>query len=144
MPTITHTTRSPEETHQLAAALAARLRSGAVLALHGELGAGKTCFIQGLALALGVTRPVTSPTYLLANEYAGRLRLCHLDLYRLGGSPDALRMGLEEYLESDGVTAIAWAERAGSLLPPRTIHVRLAVGPVADERAITIEEPDPC
>jgi tRNA threonylcarbamoyladenosine biosynthesis protein TsaE len=140
----THRTNNPDETRRLAAALAARLRPGAVLALHGELGAGKTCFVQGLAEALGVTRPVTSPTYTLVSEYAARLRVSHLDLYRLRGSSEALGMGLDEYLYADGVTAIEWAERAGALLPGHTIHIRLAPGATPDERLITIEEPDPC
>ncbi len=100
--------------------------------------------MQGLAEALGVTRPVTSPTYTLVSEYAARLRLAHIDLYRLRGSPDALGMGLDEYLFADGVTAIEWAERAGPLLPGHAIHIRIAPGDGPDARVITIEEPDPC
>lgn len=144
MPVRTYETDSPEATCAVAAELAARLRPGAVIALHGELGAGKTCFVQGLAAALGVDRPVTSPTYTLVSEYGARLRLAHIDLYRLRGAGDALGMGLDEYLFSDGVTAIEWAERAGDLLPAHTIHVRLAPGAAATERRIEIEEPGPC
>ena len=144
MPVQSHITSSPEETRQVAADLAARLQPGSVLALHGDLGAGKTCFVQGLAAALGVGRPVTSPTYTLVSEYAARLRLVHIDLYRLRGPAEALGMGLEEYLGSDGVAAIEWAERAGALLPARTIHVRIEAGERSDERTITIEEPTLC
>jgi tRNA threonylcarbamoyladenosine biosynthesis protein TsaE len=117
--------RSPEETWQLAADLADELDPGTVLALHGELGAGKTCFIQGLAAALGVTEPVTSPTYTLIGEYQGRLPLHHIDLYRLSGPDEALGLGLEEYFDASGITAIEWAERAEGLLPPDLLHVRI-------------------
>ena len=116
--------RSPEETWQLAAALADELPPGTVLALHGELGAGKTCFIQGMAAALGVTEPVTSPTYTLIGEYEGRLPLHHIDLYRLSGG-DGGDIGLEEYFDASGITAIEWAERAEGLLPPGLLHIRI-------------------
>ena len=117
--------RSPEETWKLAAELADELGPGTVLALHGELGAGKTCFIQGLAAALGVTEPVTSPTYTLIGEYQGRLPLHHIDLYRLSGPDEALGLGLEEYFDASGITAIEWAERAEGLLPPDLLHIRI-------------------
>jgi tRNA threonylcarbamoyladenosine biosynthesis protein TsaE len=132
--------RSPEETRALAAELAARLNAGDVLALHGELGAGKTCFIQGVAAALNVEQPVSSPTYTLVNEYRGRLPLYHIDLYRLRHAGDALNLGLDEYLEGEGITAIEWAERAEAALPARTIHVRLAHGDDERERVVCIEE----
>ncbi len=132
-------TRSPDETRALAADLAARLQAGDVLALHGELGAGKTCFIQGIAQALQVDQPVSSPTYTLVNEYRGRLPLYHIDLYRLRTADDALNMGLDEYLEGAGVTAIEWAERAETALPERTIHVRLEHGGTEQERQVRIE-----
>ena len=144
MPVTTHITQSPEETRRVAADLAARLPGGAVLALHGDLGAGKTCFVQGLAAALGVARAVTSPTYTLVSEYAGARRLVHIDLYRLRGSREALAMGLEEYLSGGGLVAIEWAERAADLLPAGTVHVRIAPGDRADDRRIDIEEPAPC
>jgi tRNA threonylcarbamoyladenosine biosynthesis protein TsaE len=132
------TTDSPEATRKVAAGLAAKLRPGSVLALHGELGAGKTCFIQGLAEALGAERTVTSPTYTLINEYPGRLKLNHIDFYRIRAAHDALSMGLDEYFDSDAVTAIEWAERIAPLLPERTIHIEIKPGPSANERVITI------
>ena len=134
---------SPAETRAAAAALAPALRPGSVLALHGDLGAGKTCFIQGLAEALGVTATVSSPTYTLIGEYAGRIPFYHADLYRLEGPEEALKAGLEDYLYGSGVTAIEWAERAAALLPARTIHVRISMGERADERRIEIREDDP-
>jgi tRNA threonylcarbamoyladenosine biosynthesis protein TsaE len=133
------TTQSAAETRALAGELAAGLRAGDVLALHGELGAGKTCFIQGLAAALGVREAVSSPTYTLVHEYAGRVPLYHLDLYRLRGADEALAMGLDEWLEGDGVTVIEWAERAAEVLPARTRHVYLWHGRQADERVVEWE-----
>ena len=114
-----------------------------MLALHGDLGAGKTCFIQGLAEALGVTATVSSPTYTLIGEYQGRLPFCHADLYRLDDPEQAVRAGLDEYLHGNGVTAVEWAERAARLLPPHTIHVRLRAGELPEERIIEICEGDP-
>ncbi len=136
----TVTTSSPEETHRVAADLLASLGPGAVLALHGDLGAGKTCFVQGLARALGVKRAVGSPTFTLINEYPGPLPLYHIDLYRINSVNEAFGLGLEEYLESDGITAIEWAERVDELLPASTVHIRLVAGARPEERSITIEQ----
>jgi tRNA threonylcarbamoyladenosine biosynthesis protein TsaE len=96
-----------------------------VVALTGDLGAGKTCFIQGLAEGLGVDGPVTSPTFVMIAEHAGRVPLYHVDLYRTESLAEIRRLGLEELLDGGGVTAIEWAEKAEPLLPPRTIHVRI-------------------
>jgi len=131
-------TGSPQETQALGAALAEELEPGTVVALHGDLGAGKTCFIQGLAAGLGIDEPVTSPTYTLVGEYEGRLPLHHIDLYRLSGPAEALGLGLEEYFDADGVTAIEWAERADGLLPPGLLHVRIEADDVSGERTFRI------
>ena len=120
-------THSPEETWALAANLANELPPGTVIALHGDLGAGKTCFIQGFAAALGIDEPITSPTYTIIGEYEGRLPLHHIDLYRLSGPEEALGLGLEEYFDANGITAIEWAERAEGLLPPDLLHIRIEV-----------------
>lgn len=138
----TYTTQDEAATERLAARLAESLRAGDVLALHGDLGAGKTCFIRGLARGLGVDRHVHSPTFTLINEYPGRLRLLHMDLYRIeaGAALDAL--DLDDYLFGDGVCAIEWAERITPLLPPDTLHVTLQTGTAPDERTITIATPD--
>ncbi|MDD2239192.1 MAG: tRNA (adenosine(37)-N6)-threonylcarbamoyltransferase complex ATPase subunit type 1 TsaE [Kiritimatiellae bacterium] len=136
-------TTSAAETQAVAARLAAEVPDGAVVCLHGDLGAGKTCFVQGLAKALGVRRPVGSPTFTLINEYRGRRGLAHIDLYRLRGAADAFGLGLEDYLEHfDGVVAIEWAERLGELMPEDCWHVRLAEGAAGDEsRRVTVERP---
>jgi tRNA threonylcarbamoyladenosine biosynthesis protein TsaE len=104
------------------------LEKPVVVALHGNLGAGKTCFTQGLAQAAGVKEPVCSPTYTLISEYQGTVPFHHIDLYRLGGPEEAYDLGLDEYLETAGITVIEWAERAAELLPPHTIHIRLERG----------------
>ena len=135
-------TRSPEETQALAASLARELGPGSVLALHGELGSGKTCFVQGLAMGLGVTEPVNSPTYTLVNEYRGSLPLYHVDLYRIRQPSEVLSLGLDEYLYGDGVVAVEWAERAESLLPAGCRHVTFEPGSSPDERVITVRGSD--
>jgi len=135
-----HITNSPQETRALAARLASRWPAGTVVALHGELGAGKTCFAQGLAEGLGVDRAVNSPTYTLVSEYKGSLPLYHLDLYRISGPEAAYGMGIEDYLASDGITVIEWAERIAALLPPHTIHVRIEPGADPTSRVIQVLE----
>lgn len=133
--------RSPEETQAIGEALGARLTPGAVVACTGELGAGKTCFLQGLARGLGVTADVTSPTFVLINQYRGRLPVYHLDAYRTGSLTELVDLGLEEMLDGDGVTVVEWADKLLPLLPAaRTIYVH--VSGLGDEpREIRIEEP---
>jgi tRNA threonylcarbamoyladenosine biosynthesis protein TsaE len=134
-------TTRPEETEAAGARLAASLSGGAVIALTGELGAGKTCFAQGLARGLGVATRATSPTFVLINEYRGRLPVHHVDLYRIASLTEAMDLGLLELLDGDGVTVVEWADRLAPLLPPRTIHVR--IDGVGDEpRTIVIRDPD--
>lgn len=134
------TTNSPEETRRLAAGLAEKLGPGSVLALRGSLGSGKTCFAQGCARGLGVEdRYVTSPTFVLVREYRGRVPFYHIDLYRLAPGPEIDGLGLEEYLEGPGVTAIEWAEKLEGYLPERTIAVYLdPAGETAREISIDI------
>lgn len=124
----------------LARGLAERFGRGTVFALHGELGSGKTRFAQGLALALGVDEPVCSPTFTIMNEHVGRdgARFVHMDLYRLRDEADVEDLGFEEFVERAAVTAIEWPERAGELLPARTVHVWLESGDTAEARRIRI------
>jgi tRNA threonylcarbamoyladenosine biosynthesis protein TsaE len=132
--------RSPDDTRRIAAELVDTLPRRAVLALHGDLGSGKTCFVQGIAVKIGVRQPVTSPTFTIISEYRGdRSALFHVDLYRLPSSREADGIGFDEYIESDGITAIEWAERAADLLPPDTIHIWFEVLPGEDARRIRIE-----
>ena len=135
-------TKSAAETQALAGRLAAEMPPGAVLCLHGDLGAGKTCFVQGLARALGVRRPVGSPTFTLINEYKGPKPLAHIDLYRIRGAGDAFGLGLDDYLcHYPGIVAIEWAERVAELLPEDCWHVRLEMGAGEDVRLVTVERP---
>jgi len=116
---------SPEQTIEFGRRIAQDLRAGSVLALIGELGAGKTALVKGIARGLGIAQEVTSPTFTLIHEYrSGRLPLYHVDLYRLDAVEQALAIGIEEYLpRPDGVTVIEWAEKIESLLPPRTSRI---------------------
>ena len=108
-----------------------------MVACIGELGAGKTCFIQGLARGLGVTSEVTSPTFVLVNQYRGRLPVYHLDAYRTLSLTELADIGVEEMLHGDGVTVVEWADKLLPLLPARTITV--AITGLGDEpRQITI------
>ena len=110
-------------TISLATRLAAAARPGDLVCLLGELGAGKTQFAKGFAAGLGVADTVTSPTFILMAEYAGRLPLFHLDLYRLDDAADALAGGLLDDRQADGVTLVEWAERLGSALPSGRLDV---------------------
>lgn len=132
------TSHSIEDTHALASEIVSRSEGRLVLALHGQLGAGKTCFVQGLAAALGIDRPVTSPTFIIINEYRGERPLYHIDLYRINSPDEALTIGLDDYLDSDGITAIEWAERAGDLLPADAVHIHFESLPEPDSRRIRI------
>jgi tRNA threonylcarbamoyladenosine biosynthesis protein TsaE len=132
------TTRSAEETRALGARLAAEARAGDRLALVGQLGAGKTQFAKGFAAGLGVTAVVNSPSFTLMAEHQGRLRLFHLDLYRLSGDEDALAAGLLDERQSDGVTLIEWAERLADAVDAERLEVRLEPGAAEDERRIEL------
>lgn len=128
---------SEQETRRLGRMLGEGLPRGAVVALVGELGAGKTCLAQGLALGLGVGEEVVvaSPTFTLANEYLGRVPFYHLDVYRLDGEAFA-ESGLDEYFgRGKGVTAVEWAEKIESLLPAERLDVRLSLLPDGGRRA---------
>jgi tRNA threonylcarbamoyladenosine biosynthesis protein TsaE len=108
----TFISHGPAETESLGESFGRAAKRGLVIALSGELGAGKTQLVKGLARGLGITARVHSPTFTLVNEYAGgRLRLFHLDLYRLESSAQILAAGLEEFLQPDGVAVVEWAER---------------------------------
>lgn len=134
-----HTVQSIEETWRVAAEVAEQLTPGMVLALTGDLGAGKTTFMQGIAFALGIKRPITSPTFTLCQEYpTPKFKLVHMDLYRLNGPDDLLTIGFPEHLESGAVVAVEWPERGGDLIPPDALHITLTLSDDAETRAIEI------
>lgn len=131
---------SPEATTAAGERLGARLGAGDVVALTGELGAGKTCFVQGLVRGLGATTAATSPTFVLVNEYRGRLPVHHVDVYRARSLTELLDLGLEELIAGGGVTIVEWADRCDPLLPARAIRVHIE-GLGDEPRRITITEP---
>ena len=140
MPSQRFITNTPEETEALGARLARALEPGAVVAFTGDLGAGKTAFVRGLARGLGVRVRVTSPTFTIVNEYeGGRLPLFHFDLYRLGSADELFDIGWEDYLAQGGVCAVEWSERMEELLEPGTIRVDLRRGEDESRRVITVE-----
>ena len=121
--------KSPTETFSIGRLLGEGLTGGDCVALTGELGAGKTCLTQGIAVGLGVPDGyvVTSPTFTLINEYpGGESTLYHLDVYRLRGSADLEEMGFQEYLMSDGVMVIEWAEKVSDAIPDEALRVELS------------------
>ena len=115
---------SPEETEGIAASLASRLSPGDVVTVAGELGAGKTTFVRGACRALGVTSPVTSPTYTVGHLYHGHVDVSHLDLYRFEGMSDSEWGDLERYFE-DAVAFVEWPEAGAGFLPLARVEVRL-------------------
>lgn len=133
---------SPSNTWKIAAEFFQTLETPAVVALHGNLGAGKTCFAQGLARAAGVKEPVCSPTYTIISEYQGSIPFHHIDLYRLGGPEEAFDLALDDVFESGGITVIEWPERAAELLPPGTLHIQIERQSSTDhQRTISVQNP---
>ena len=116
-------TRSAEETERLGFKLAESLHPDDVVALYGDLGSGKTCFVNGVARRLNVSKPVKSPSFSIINEYPGDVPLFHIDFYRLENSAEIEDIGWTEYLNSGGVVIIEWAERVKNMLPSKRIDV---------------------
>lgn len=121
--TLDFISHSEAQTRRLGARLGELLEAGETIALQGELGTGKTRWVQGVGQGLQVDQNVTSPTFTLVNEYPGRLTLYHIDLYRINQTAEALAFGLEDYLYGDGVSLIEWAERVVEILPPDRLWI---------------------
>ena len=131
---------SVEETEALGRALAQRLAPGAVVAFTGDLGAGKTAFVRGMAQGLGIAQRVTSPTFTIVNEYeGGRLPLFHFDMYRLDSADELFDIGWEDYLARGGVCAVEWSEKVSEALEPGAIRVDIRRGGDDGQRVVTIE-----
>ena len=129
---------SPEATRDFASQLATTAQAGDVVCLWGELGAGKTVFAKGFGAGLGVTDTISSPSFVLMGEYAGRLPLFHIDLYRLSSAQEAIEGGLLDDRQAAGVVLIEWPDRLGSALPEDRLDVRIEGG--ADEpRTLRLE-----
>lgn len=118
-------TTSPAETEALAARLAPMLLPGDTVALSGELGSGKTCFVRGLVSAFSTIQGdmVSSPTYAIMNEYSGTVPVYHLDCYRLSGADDALELGFDELFSGKGISLVEWPERIFELLPQERLEL---------------------
>jgi len=121
--------RDEDATRAIAAAMAGLLEPGDVVGLSGDLGAGKTRFVQGAAAALGVEEPVVSPTFMLVREYEGRVPVQHVDAYRLSGAAELEDLGLEEVLPADAVAFVEWADRVAGALPPSWLELAFHVRP---------------
>lgn len=131
-------THEVAQTEALAAVIASLSRPGDLLVLVGDLGAGKTAFTRGFAAALGVTDPVTSPTFTLANEYRGRVRVHHLDAYRIEHLDEVRDLALPELLDGDAVTLIEWGDTIAAALPNDYLEVKMTLGDGDDDRDITL------
>ena len=137
-------TNSSEETKRFGRSLAKQLRTGSVVALIGPLGSGKTVLIQGICSGLGVEKVVTSPSFVIINEYPGRLHrspiwIYHFDLYRLENVEEFIKLGYEEYFYGKGITLIEWAEKVKPFLPRKRWEVNLKILS-ENEREICVEK----
>jgi tRNA threonylcarbamoyladenosine biosynthesis protein TsaE len=136
--TLVARTHSAEETHSLAQGIGALLRAGDVVVLEGELGTGKTVFAKGIAVALGITEPVVSPTFTVVREYDAPLPLVHVDVYRLDHLQELHDLGFDDLVGSDAVTVVEWGDHVSALLPADRLDVRLEPGDGDDDRVVTI------
>jgi tRNA threonylcarbamoyladenosine biosynthesis protein TsaE len=135
------TSPDPETTRALGATLAVAARPGDLVCLWGELGAGKTQFAKGFGAGLGVTAVINSPSFVLMAEYAGRLPLFHIDLYRLATAEEAMAGGLIDERQASGVTLVEWPDRLGSALPHERLDIRID-GSGDEPRTITVRPAD--
>lgn len=138
------TTASVDETRELGEALAALARPGDIIVLAGDLGAGKTAFVQGFGRGLGVVQRITSPTFTLVHVYEdGRLPVHHLDVYRLDQLSEALDLGLAEMLDEGGVMLIEWGDAITPVLPHDYLEVRITFGAGDDDRQLALRAVGP-
>ncbi len=133
---------SYEETQKIAADFAKTLKEGDVLCMYGDLGVGKTAFVQGLAKGLKIDEPITSPTFTIVNEYSGTLPLYHFDVYRIADSDEMYEIGYEEYVYGDGVSVIEWPQLIDDILPQKRYDIEIAkdYDKGEDYRTIEIKE----
>lgn len=130
------------ETEAIGCALAARLAPGAVVAFSGDLGAGKTAFVRGMARGLGISQRVTSPTFTIVNEYeGGRLPLFHFDMYRLHSAEELFDIGWEDFLRRGGICAVEWSENIRDALDENTLYVDIRRGEGEEQRVLTFRGP---
>ncbi len=131
-------TNSEAETTAVGAKLGALMTPGKVIAMYGDLGAGKTAFVRGLARGMGLSARVSSPTFTIVNEYLGKVPLFHFDMYRLSGPDELFEIGWEDYLERGGVCVVEWSENVDDIFQPDTVKITIEkLGET--RRKITIE-----
>lgn len=131
-------TKSEKETQEAGARLVQTLVPGSVVAMYGDLGAGKTAFVRGMTRGLGITFPVSSPTFNVVNEYPGKVPVFHFDMYRLGSADELFDIGWDDYLERGGICAVEWSENVEEAFEPGTVKVTITK--LSDtEREITVE-----
>lgn len=131
-------TKSETETQQVGAELVKTLAPGSVVAMYGDLGAGKTAFVRGMTRGLGIDFPVSSPTFNVVNEYPGKVPMFHFDMYRLGSADELFDIGWDDYLERGGICAVEWSENVEEAFEPGTVKVTITK--LGDsEREITVE-----
>jgi tRNA threonylcarbamoyladenosine biosynthesis protein TsaE len=137
--TLQTTTRDAHETHDLGRRLGALLRAGDVVVLDGELGTGKTVLAKGIAVALGITEPVVSPTFTVVREYDAPLPLVHVDVYRLDHLQQLHDLGFDDLVGGDAVTVVEWGDRVSAVLPSDRLRVLLEAGDGDDDRVVTVD-----
>ena len=130
---------SAEQTMEIGAKIGSCLKKGDIIALEGTLAAGKTTITRGIARALGINEPVTSPTFTLISEYSGTCPLYHMDVYRLDSVEEFLDLGAEEMLYGDGICVVEWSDKISEVLPDSTITITLSLADSSGQRVITIE-----
>ena len=135
---MTARTAATDETRTVASRIASLTQEGDLLVLAGDLGAGKTAFTQGFGEALGVTDPITSPTFTLANEYQGRMVVHHLDVYRIEQLEEVRDLALPELLDGPAVTLIEWGDTIAPALPNDYLEIRFTFGEGDDDRELTL------
>jgi len=130
---------NPEETHRLGEKLGRLARPGDILLLTGQLGAGKTCLTQGVAWGLGYKGYATSPTFVVVNQYQGRLAMYHIDLYRIDTLAEVVDLGLDDYLYGDGMCVVEWADKALEAFPAE--HLLVEMGFISDTSRSVVFKP---
>ena len=136
-------TNSERETEEIGRRFAEKLPGGTVVAMYGDLGAGKTAFVRGMARGLGLSCRVSSPTFTIVNEYLGDRELIHFDMYRLSGADELFDIGWEDYLARGAVCAVEWSENVSDAFFGDEINVRIEKTG-ENERTITIGEEERC
>ena len=138
---LTIITKNPEETKNLGKDVSKLVKPGDILAFYGELGAGKTCFIQGISLGLKVKDYVTSPSFTIINEYQGKIPIYHFDLFRLNAE-EIFELGYEEYFYGEGLTVIEWAEKIEQFLPKEHLKIDIKFKDLYERKISFISQGD--